>query len=424
MQKLILILLSFLFPLCAQEQYAAVVLGGGVAGLTSATYLARAGLKTLVIVGPTPGGVITSSPTVQNWPGELQISGADLADKLQKQAQANGAILDLSSVKSVDFSTRPFMITTQNKTVRAEACIVALGAQPKLLDVPGEKTYYTRGVSTCTLCDGSLYKGKTVAVVGGGDSALTSAQYLANIAHQVFVIVRKDQFRTVEEKRKTTILKTPNIAILYNTTITAIEGDGQKLTSLLLSTGEHLKTDALFLAIGSEPNTALFQGQLELNAKGYIVLKDQQATSVEGVFAAGEAADSSFAQASTAAGDGAKAAIQAERSLMVQSSSLRTVQSLQQLEHEVTSSPGETFVYFTSLRCPPCKIFGPIFEVWAQKYADKIRFLKVDVEHAPAVAYAFDLRGVPTLLVLNKERQVVRRCVGLAEIQTIDPSTR
>lgn len=309
----------------AMEEYPVVVLGGGVGALTSATYLARAGISPLVITGPTPGGALTQSHSVQNWPGETEISGIDLVEKMQAQALLNGAALRPEVVVEVDFSKHPFIITTKDpyknelKKIKAQACIIAVGSVPNLLGVPGEKAYFSNGVYSCAVCDGSLYKDKTVAIVGGGDAALTEANYLSNIAKKVYIVVRKEQFKSVEEQRKREILSRANIEVLYRTTIEEIKGDGEKVTSLVLQKdgkqkGE-LPVDALFLAIGAKPNTELFKGQLALDEQGFILLEKQQQTSVKRVFALGDVVDRDFNQAITAAGDGAKAALQAQKAI-------------------------------------------------------------------------------------------------------------
>ena len=330
MKKILIALNLFLASLShaevVVEEQPVVILGSGVAALTSAIYLARAGIPPVVITGPSMGGTITQSHNVQNWPGEISISGIDLSEKVKKQAELNGAVLQSEVVVAVDFSQRPFTITTKKilgsteelKKYKTQTCIIALGAKPNLLGVPGEEGYWSRGVYTCAVCDGSLYKDKVVAVVGGGDSALIESQYLANIASEVHVLVRGDAFRTVEMERMKEVLSTPNIKVHFNTVVKEVKGDAEKTTHLLVEKTDtkkasSLPVDALFLAIGSKPNTEMFRGQLELDPKGYILLKNHQMTSVEGVYAVGDVADPEFKQAVSAAGDAAKAALQAQK---------------------------------------------------------------------------------------------------------------
>lgn len=426
------------------EEYPAVVLGGGVAALTSATYLARAGIEPLVITGPFIGGTLMSTHTIQNWPGELDISGRNLSDKLQRQAQENGAILYPGVVSKVDFSKRPFTITLREafqnkfKTIKAQTCIIALGSSINLLNVPGEAEYFSKGVSTCAVCDGSLYKDKIVAVVGGGDTSLTQAQYLSNIAKKVYILVRGDHFRSVEEKRKLEILNRPNIEVLYNTTVHSIHGDAQKVTHLVIQDREKAKKDlsinALFLAIGSKPNSDLFRNQLEMNEKGGIILKNFQETSVKGVFAAGDISDGKFNQAVTAAGDAAKAALQAQEQLIayipkqkpaqttasVSQNSIIEVHSPLELEQAIKNTKGATFVYFSSAHCLPCRAFSLMYESWAKKFSGKIQFLKVHVDQDPSLAHMYQLSAVPTVLIFDEKQHLIRKSIGIPEINTID----
>lgn len=411
------------------EDQAVVILGGGVGALTSATYLARAGIPPLVLTGPTPGGALVQSHSVQNWPGEIDISGLDLVEKMQAQAQINGAILRQEEVVSVDFSKRPFMITTRDvignetKKIRAQACIIALGAVPNLLGIPGEKTYWLKGVYNCAVCDGGFYKDKVVAIVGGGDSALTEAHYLSNIAKKVYLIVRKDQFKTVDEQRKREILSRPNIEILMRTTVEEVRGDGERTTSLILQKNgkqkEELTVDALFLAIGSQPNTELFHHQLALDPQGFILLKQHQQTSVEGVYALGDVVDREFKQAVTAAGDAAKAALQAQKELTSYSPAKKAAENLssdfeipvvktsKQLDEEVKKSSGLTFLYLFSPRCIPCRTFGQVFQSWANEYGNKVRFVKANVVDAHELNARFQVMAIPTLVILDKDGKLL-----------------
>jgi len=210
--------------------YPVVILGGGIGALTAALYLGRAELRPVVIEGHVPGGLLTQSHSVQNWPGEMEIEGQSLTDKMRKQAQANGADFYPDEVVSVDFSHRPFTIairSTQGRSkprqILAQSCIIAMGTEPNFLDIPGEngpKGYWGRGVSNCAICDGSLYRERIVGVVGGGDAAVLEALYLSNIAKEVWMFVRKDKLKAGEEKRIQTLLSKPNVKIVYNTQVT------------------------------------------------------------------------------------------------------------------------------------------------------------------------------------------------------------
>jgi thioredoxin reductase (NADPH) len=436
------------------EEYPVVILGGGVAALTSAVYLARAGLPPVVITGPFIGGTITQSHNVQNWPGEMSISGIELSDRVKKQAEQNGAILASEIVLSVDFSTRPFLITTKSifgsgeqlKQYRAQSVIIALGAMPNLLNIPGEMGkdgYWSRGVYSCAVCDGSLYKDKIVAVAGGGDSALIEAQYLANIAKKVHIFVRRDEFRTVEKERMKEIMSQPNIQVHFKTTIKEIKGDGQKATHLIVcdhSTGteSEMPVDALFLAIGSCPNTSLFRNQLELDSQGYIVLKKYQQTSIDGVYAIGDICDPEFKQAISAAGDAAKAALQAQKyvasnaAASAKSEAINVVEkkpevkkvieisSKEHFERELREANGIVFVDFYAAYCGPCRMFSPQYDTWAKEYGGKIKFLKVNSEVCREIFNQYQIQVVPTLIVFDEKGNVIRKSNGFKEIADVE----
>lgn len=313
--------LLWAFALCAVEPV--VVLGGGVGSLTSALYLGRAGLTPLIIEGPTPGGLLTQSHSVQNWPGILEIAGMQLTDSMREQAEVSGARFVKEEVIGVDFSKKPLRITTRTldgkRTVRhyeAASCIIAMGTKPNFLNIPGEQTYWGRGVTNCAICDGALYKGKIVGVVGGGDAAVLEALYLANIAKEVHVFVRKDSLKAGEEQRIQKLRTMPNVRFHFNTRVEEVKGDSDGVTGVILRTGSKksdFALDGLFLAIGSTPNSALFQKELKLDERGYILLRKDQETSVPGVYAIGDIVDPVYKQAVCAAGDGAKAALQAQQ---------------------------------------------------------------------------------------------------------------
>lgn len=330
MKKILFLILFSTFIYAVETRDVPVlILGGGPAGLTAAIYCGRAGIKPVVITGDSIGGMITQSPRVENWPGRGIISGIELGKDLENQARLNGAELLREEVIDValshDLSQKAHQITTRSLITQEEIIyyapivVVALGATPNKLHIPGEQSYWSKGVYSCAVCDGGLYKDKIVAVVGGGDGALTEAQYLANLVKKVYIIVRGRGFRTIEKQREKQVLSLPNIEVLYQTIVKEIKGEKDQVSYLILSNQKHKKSyhlpvDALFLAIGSVPNTKLFASQLELDA-GYIRLKEHQKTSVKGVYAAGEIADPEFKQAICAAADGAKAAIQLQKEI-------------------------------------------------------------------------------------------------------------
>jgi thioredoxin reductase (NADPH) len=298
-----------------------IIIGSGPAGLTAALYAARANLTPLVIEGFEAGGQLMLTTMVENWPGFRDgIMGPDLMAELRAQALRFGAEIVQGDVTSVDLSRRPFTLKVGDKTFTAQALIIATGASAKWLELGVDKKLSGRGVSTCATCDGFFFKGRPVAVVGGGDTALEEAIYLSKLATQVTVIHRRDMLRAskvMQDKAMTT----PNISFVWNTEVVDIKDPTKgEVTSLVLKntqTGEssELAVDGVFIAIGHTPNTALFKGQVTLEENGYIRTERGTRTSVPGVFAAGDVQDHVYRQAVTAAGSGCMAAIDAERFL-------------------------------------------------------------------------------------------------------------
>ncbi|MBI4598723.1 thioredoxin-disulfide reductase [Candidatus Uhrbacteria bacterium] len=296
-----------------------IIIGSGPAGYTAAVYAARAELSPLLFEGQPTGGQLMLTTEVENYPGfPMGIQGPELMDLFRKQAERFGTRMFAADVSAVDFSAMPFVVTSGGQTYRAEAVIVATGASAMWLGVPGEKEYQGRGVSACATCDGFFFKGKEIAVVGGGDSAMEEATFLTKFASKVTVIVRKDTLRAskIMQERATA---NPKISFIWNTDVKEVVGDGQRITGLTLwnnKTNEQsfFATEGLFLAIGHKPNTDLFKGQLDIDEKGYVRCQTGSTkTGVPGVFAAGDVADHVYRQAVTAAGTGCMAALDAER---------------------------------------------------------------------------------------------------------------
>jgi thioredoxin reductase (NADPH) len=298
-----------------------VVIGSGPAGLTAALYAARANLAPLVIEGVEAGGQLMLTTMVENWPGFRDgIMGPDLMAEMRAQALRFGAEIIQGDVTSVDLSNRPFTLQASAKTFTTRALIAATGASAKWLELGVDRQLSGRGVSTCATCDGFFFKGRTVAVIGGGDTAIEEAIYLSKLATTVTVIHRRDALRA-SKVMQDKAMATANISFVWNTEVTDIN-DLQKgeVTSLVLRNNQtgatsELAVDGVFIAIGHTPNTALFQGQLELEDNGYIRTFQGSRTSVPGVFAAGDVQDHIYRQAVTAAGSGCMAAIDAERYL-------------------------------------------------------------------------------------------------------------
>ncbi|MCL8208537.1 MAG: thioredoxin-disulfide reductase [Actinomycetia bacterium] len=300
-----------------------VILGGGPAGLTAAIYAARANLAPLVVEGNEAGGQLMLTTLVENYPGFPDaIMGPELMQAMRKQAERVGAEFRTEDATAVDFTRRPFVVTTQSgERIAARAVIVATGASARTLGVPGEQRLMGRGVSTCATCDGFFFRKKDVVVIGGGDSAMEEALYLANLARSVTVIHRRDRLRASKIMQERAF-KHPVITFVWNTVVEEIVGDGVvqavRLRDVQSGTVTERRTDGVFVAIGHVPNTGLFRGQLELDDAGYIKLRHRSMTSVEGVFAAGDVHDHTYRQAVTAAAYGCMAAMDAERWLQQQ----------------------------------------------------------------------------------------------------------
>jgi len=296
-----------------------VVLGAGPAGYSAALYAARAELNPLVLTGLQPGGQAALTHTIENYPGFPDgVGGSELGDLFQKQAERFGARMEYDSVTSVDFSKRPFKINTYAKEILAEAVIIATGASPVKLNIPGEDTLVGKGVSYCATCDGWFFKEKRVAVVGGGDSALEEALFLTRYATEVTIIHRRDAFRAGALLQKR-MHENPKIKLMLDSVVKEIRGSG-KVENLLVAnvkTGDEstFETDGIFIFIGHTPNNDLYNGQIEMDDRNFIKVDSKMHTSVPGVFASGEAADADFKQVVTSAGMGAAAAIEAGRFL-------------------------------------------------------------------------------------------------------------
>lgn len=302
----------------------ALIIGSGPAGYTAAIYLSRAGISNVLYEGQLPGGQLTQTTTIENFPGFPDgIDGFQLMDSMRKQAVNVGAELRNGVVTSVDLSKRPFVASVDGgDTVESDVVIVATGASAKYLGLDDEKKYAGQGVSACATCDGFFYRRKVVAVVGGGDTACEEAHYLSNLAKKVYMIVRKDHLRASAAMQQRVMAK-DNIEILFNTNTVGLFGDnGVEGAHLVRHKGTDreemfdVAIDGFFLAIGHQPNTAFLAGQVTTDAQGYIATEGTTtATNVPGVFAAGDVADPRYRQAIAAAGSGCRAALDAEKYL-------------------------------------------------------------------------------------------------------------
>ncbi|HTJ09221.1 MAG TPA: thioredoxin-disulfide reductase [Candidatus Binataceae bacterium] len=304
----------------ADETYRLVILGSGPAGLTAALYAARANLSPLLIEGAQPGGQLTITTEVENYPGfEHGIQGPEMMDVFRRQAERFGTKFVFGEVTAVDLRKRPFELTAGVSTIGAEALIVATGASAKLLGIESEKRLMGYGVSACATCDGAFFKNKEAVVVGGGDTAMEEATFLTRFCTKVTVVHRRSSLRASKIMQDRAAAN-PKIAFIWNSIIEEIVGDQKtgvssvRLKDLNTGASSDFRTDAVFVAIGHQPNTRLFEGQLEMDEVGYLkVCNGSTYTNIDGVFAAGDVADKVYRQAVTAAGTGCMAAIDAER---------------------------------------------------------------------------------------------------------------
>jgi thioredoxin reductase (NADPH) len=294
-----------------------VIIGSGPAGLTAAIYGCRAALDPLVFMGTKYGGQLMVTSEVENFPGFPDpVLGPDLMERMKSQAQRLGAELVQEDVVKVDFTKYPFEVKSDTRATRALAVILATGANPRRLNIPSEAKLMGRGVSNCAVCDAFFFRGKKLAVVGGGDTAMEEATFLTKFAASVQVIHRRGELRASAMMQKEA-MSNPKISFVWDTVVTEVLGDmkvtGVRTRNLKTGAEGRLDVDGLFVAIGYDPNTEIFRGQVELDEKGYVKVRNKTETSVPGIFVAGEAHDFRYRQAITAAADGCKALLDAEK---------------------------------------------------------------------------------------------------------------
>lgn len=297
-----------------------VIIGSGPAGLTAAIYAARAQLRPLVIEGPTPQGQLMGTTVVENWPGDLSVMGPELMERMHHQAEQVGAAFLESTITAIQTHQRPFLLTTDdNKKISADTIIIATGATPRRLGCPGESEYWGKGVSSCAVCDGILYRDKEVIVVGGGDTAMEHALTLVKFAKKVTIVHYRDTL-AASVAMQDAILNHPKVAMYYNETVTAVMGDGTKVIGVTVTdqkTGatRHLAVDGVFIAVGLLPNSKFLPAEIDRDQRGNVRTFEHTQTSIPGIFAAGDVVDARYRQAITSAGDGCRAALDAERYL-------------------------------------------------------------------------------------------------------------
>ena len=433
-----------------------VIIGSGPAGFTAAIYAGRANLKPVMfegyVIGGIPGGQLMTTTEVENFPGFPEgVSGQELMDRMKAQAQRWGAELYTEDVTEVDLQQRPFVVRSSDREVRAHSLVIATGATAKRLGLPGEDKFWNMGISACAICDGAspLFKGVDLAVIGGGDTAAEEAVYLTKYANRVHLLVRRHELRA-SKAMQDRVLANPKITVHWHTeAIEAFGTEGHQLQGLKIKnnqTGEltELPVKGLFYAIGHTPNTQLFQGQLELDEVGYIVTKPGSvATSVEGVFAAGDVQDHEFRQAITAAGTGCMAAMLTERWLShagllqefhhsEQSEAAATeAEKPEVTDTEENFNPSETkhfggyalrklyhdsdrlvMVKYVSPTCGPCHTLKPILNKVVDEFDGKIHFVEIDIEQDSEIADNAGIIGTPTVQFF-KNKALVGQMMGV-----------
>ncbi|PSB20355.1 thioredoxin-disulfide reductase [Phormidesmis priestleyi ULC007] len=435
-----------------------VIIGSGPAGYTAAIYAGRANLKPLMFegfqTGGLPGGQLMTTTEVENFPGFPEgITGPQLMDQMKAQAVRWGTELYMEDVTSVDLSQRPFVIKSDDREVLAHSIVIATGATAKRLGLPCEGQFWSRGISACAICDGAtpLFRGATLVVIGGGDTAAEESIYLTKYGDHVHMLVRTDKMRA-SKAMQDRVLANPRITVHWNTEPIDVIGNDEHMTGVKVKdtkTGEESTIDAkgLFYAIGHTPNTALFKGQLDLDDVGYIVTQHGSVeTSVEGVFAAGDVQDHEFRQAITAAGTGCMAAMLSERWLsfngLVQEFGKTEAQKLAEEdtahavevfqvsgEFDVTETRHEgglalrklyhesdrlIVVKYVSPNCGPCHTLKPILNKVIDEFNDRIHFVEIDIDKDPDIAESAGVMGTPTIQFF-KDKGMVAEVKGVKQ---------
>lgn len=409
------------------------VIGSGPAGLMAAIYSARAGYHVIVIEGPQPGGLLTTTTEVENWPGDVSILGNDIIKGLRDQAVSSGVNFIQATVKKIESANWPFVITTdEDLKLNCLSVVMATGSTPRKLNIKGEETFWGNGVTSCALCDAPFFKNKDVVVVGGGDSAAEETLQLLPYVKSVTVLVRGQAMRASQAMQDK--LKNHKVKILYNhepKEIVGTEDDGVTAIKVFDKTKNieyNLESSGLFLAIGHDPNTDLLKdSKVKIDSHGYIIPEGRsQKSSVEGIFAAGDVADPDYRQAGTSAGDGSKAGIDVQRflqeinwtsdlqeifsSLMFSPKStavsLKQISTVAELNELIKSKP--TVVDFYANYCPTCLQMLPVVENVSGKFKDQLNFVKVDIESAPELVDYLKVLKVPCLIAFKDGKPVAR----------------
>lgn len=431
-------------PLFGTPQHENVlIMGSGPAGLTAAIYTSRAGLSTLIIEGEEPGGQISLSYSVENFPGFPEgINGYDLGEKIKEQALQFGTKIQEGKIVKIDLSRSPFILEDETgQIILADVLIIASGASAKWLGLESEKAFIGEGVSSCAVCDGFQYKNKEVVVVGGGDTALEDALFLANYASKVTVVHRRDTLKASHYLQNRAFAN-EKIHFIWNSVVEEIadpligEISSVTIKNVVTQDKNKIPCKGVFVAIGHAPNTDLFKGQLHLDQGGYIITEPRSTkTNIPGVFAAGDVADSSYRQAITAAGTGCMAGMDAyhfiqEQTALVEHTTLSTADFLRSIQRSLltevqpkssllsvdiknvkevlASSPFVILDVYTDW-CGPCKRMSPILKELNQEFGSHIQFAKLDAEEEEKLANLLKIRSYPTIIFFKDGKEVARK---------------
>lgn len=421
----------------AQNVIPVLVIGSGPAGRTAAAYTARNGFATVVFEGNKPGGLLTETTYVENWPGRVRQLGTEIMEDLAEQARAAGALLVRESVTRIDGSRWPYAVTlADGQVVHALAIIIATGAAPRRLAVPGWDEYWGKdhGITSCAICDAPNYKNRAVVIVGGGDSATEMAEQLAPHARHITILVRKDHMRASESRQKR-VQNLSNVTILYEREIERITGNGVEVTSVEVrnhatNSVESLPVSGVFVAIGHDPNSGLVKGIVDCDTAGYIQVQGRtQKTSKPGIFAAGDVQDHTYRQAGTAAGFGICAALDAGNFLQeigfnpaiaqqlapqlwkpgtVARKTLEVITKTGDFDRAIARTDKVIVVDFFAQYCRPCLNMLPIVEEVAARFSSSVQFYKADVDEVPELADRMQVVKVPCIIVYKNGEMVAR----------------
>jgi thioredoxin reductase (NADPH) len=414
-----------------------LVLGSGPASLAAALYGARTKIRTVVLKGAKPGGQLTETSYIENWPGIRKIRGSEVVKDCEEQAARFGALMVSESAESVDLTEWPYkVVTSDGTTLQAMAIFIGTGANARFLGIPGERNYWGKGVTNCAICDAPYHKGDVVVVIGAGDSAVEESLELSSYAREVRMLVRSETLKASPSMLER-LEDCDNVKIIFNTSLTEIKGAEGKVSSVVTINNktkvkeEWPEVKGVFLAIGHTPNTALFKDQIKLDGNGYIELKERnQYTSAPGVFAAGDVSDPRYKQAGVAAGDGIKGGLDAvwwlseigyngniEKKLepFLYEPYLQNMIKVKQANSEVElntimkESDHELIVLdFFTLFCPACMHMMPVAEWVGTKLKDKVLFVKIDASIAFDLVKKYEAPKVPHFVVI-KNKQIIAR---------------